>query len=419
MDVEPRGDVLARCVKENGLPWTKHQIQESFDKKEFKPEDFSLKDMFKGMVKDGREALDNWERDLRRGGHITEAVHAIDTGAMANITGQVFFNAIQDAMTMDNFIGDQLVSPFPSNLQGEEKVPGISVVADEFAGNVTEGEPYPNIGLSENYITIPAAEKKGGIIGVTKEAIIADRTGILIERMRSLGNGLGLRREKSIIDVVIGAVNPYSYKGEARLTYGDGATAGEALGFINEATPALVNYTDVQEIAEVFYAILEADTSEPLSHSPDTVICGGNLSWTASAVFNDVQTRLAQDERPILGAGIVADIIQSIGANRIPDKFQCKILTNEWVTQRLLAGGIAGVGGLACDTRALANAMWFIGKPKRAFVWKEIWPLSVEEEPTNSVVQFEQDVVMRFKASYKGVAGVREPRYMIRSDGTL
>ena len=417
MGILVRGRDLAKMVNEKGLPWVKHHLQEGFDKGHITPNDLSLRDMFRSMVEGGQECVDNWERERSRGGHVTEAVHAIDTGAMANITGQVFFNAIQDAMTMDNFIGDDLVSPFPSNLQDEEKVPGISVVADEFEGNVTEGEPYPDIGLSENYITLPGAEKKGGIIGVTKEAIIADRTGILIERMRSMGHGLGLRREKSILDVVIGAVNPYSYKGEARLTYGDGVTAGQALGFINEATPALVNYTDVQAVAEVFYAILEADTNEPLSHAPDTVICTGQLSWTASAVFNDVQTRLAQDERPALGGGVVADIIQSIGANRIPDKFHCKIRTNEWVTQRILAAN-GGAGGITAADRAAANLHWFIGNPKRAFVWKEIWPLTIEEEPTNARVAFEQDVVMRFKGSYKGVAGVREPRYMIRVDGT-
>lgn len=409
MGVLVRGSDLKKLVKEKGLPWTKHHLQESFDAGEITPDDFSIRDMFRHMVDGGGERIDDWERDRRRGGHVTEAIHAVDTGAMANITGQLFFNAIQDAMTMDNFIGDSLVSPFPSNLQGEEKVPGISVVEDEFANNVTEGEPYPTIGLSENYITIPAAEKKGGIIGVTKEAILADRTGILIERMRTLGNGLGLRKEKSILDVVIGAVNPYTYKGEARLTYGDGATAGQALGFINEATAALVNYTDVQEIAEVYYAILEADTNEPLSHAPDTLICTGNLSWTASAVFNDVQVRLG-DVTAVPG-------IQSIGANRIPDKFKVKIQTNEWVTQRILAAN-GGAGGITAANRAAANLHWFIGNPKKAFVWKEIWPLLVEEEPPNAVVQFEQDVVMRFKGSYKGVAGVREPRYMIRSDGT-
>ncbi len=410
MGILMRGRDLQKMVKENGLAWTKHHIQEAFDSKQITPEDFSLRDMYRGMVDGGSEMIANWERELQRGGaSITESIDAVDTGAMANITGQIFYNAILDAMSLENFIGDTLVSTFQSNLQDEEKVPGIGIVADEFAGNVAEGKPYPTVGLSENFITIPAAEKKGGIIGVTKEALIADRTGLLIERMRTLGGALGIRKEKSIIDVVIGAVNPYSYKNEARLTYGDGATAGQALGFINTATPALVNYSDVQDIAEIYYAILEQDTNEPLSHAPTTLICTGHLSWTASAVFTDVQVRL--------GNIAAAPGIQSIGTNRIPDPFRVAVTTTEYVTQRLLLAN-GGPGGIVAGNRAAANAYWFIGNPQMAFVWKEIWPLTVIEEPTNAVVSFEQDIVLRFKASYKGVAGVKNPRFMIRSDGT-
>jgi hypothetical protein len=413
MGILVKGKDLRKLCKEKGTDWTLYHLQESYDNKEITPEDFSLRDLARNMIPSGNELVDNWERDRRKGGHIVaEAVDAVDTGAMANITGQIFFNAIKESMTLEEAIGDQLVTTFPSNIQGPETVPGISESRDEYDGNVAEGEPYPNVGLSEETVTIPAAEKKGGIIDLTREVIIADRTGVLIQRARSGGRGLGIRREKSIIDVVIGAVNPYEYKGEARLTYGDGTTAGEALGFINEATPALVNYTDVQEVAEVFYAIEDPNTNEPLGWTPDTVICTNNLSWTASAVFNDVQTRLG--DAVVRAAG--ATEITSLGSNRIPDKFQVKILSNEWVTRRLIAAN--GVGGIAAANRAAANLYWFMGKPKQAFVWKEIWPLTVEEAPNNNEAQFTRDVWMRFKASYKGVAGVMEPRLMIRSDGT-
>lgn len=410
MGVLVKGRDLQKLVKEKGTPFVLHHLQEAYDAGEITTMDFSLRDLARNMIPDGNELVDNWERTVLRGGHVvTEAAHAVDTGAMANITGQIFFNAIKEGMSLENLIGDQLVSNFQSNLQDDEKVPGIGIITDEFSGNIKEGDPYPNIGLSENWVTIPAAEKKGGIIGLTKEAVIADRTGLLVGQARTMGEALAIRREKSIIDVAIGAVNPYAYKDEARLTYGDGTTAGQALGFLNEATPTLVNYTDIQELAEVYYAILEADTNEPLSHAPDTLLCTGELSWTASAIFTDVQVRL--------GNVTAAPGIQSIGGNRVPDKFKVKILTNEWVTQRLLLAN-GGPGGIAAATRAAANAYWLIGNPTKAFVWKTIWPLKVTEAPVSSEAEFLEDVVMRFKAGYKGVAGVMEPRYMIRCDGT-
>ena len=398
------GADLKKLVAEKGLPWTRHHLQESFDKKELAPDDFSLRDMYRHMTEHGSEQLDQWERDRRRGGHITEAVHAVDTGAMANITGQIFYNAILDAMKNDLFIGDLLSSPFPSNLQDEEKIPGISQVTDDFAGNITEGEPYPNVGLSEQFITIPAAEKKGGIIGVTKEALIADRTGLLVERMRSIGKALGIRKEKSQIDVAIGGVNPYTWKGEARLTYGDGATAGEALGFINETAEALVNETDIQVAENLYRRMRDPATNEPLGFAPTVLLVTPALVWQARGIINATQIRE--------GAVGAAPAQQQIGTTRMPGWAQTlTIASNEWLRDRLLAAIAAGGGWTGLD----ADVAWFLGTPAAAFVWKEIWPLTVEEEPPGSPAQFEQDVVIRLKASYKGVAGVREPRLMIVS----
>ncbi len=404
MGILVRGADLKKLVTEKGLPWTRHHLQESFDKKEITPDDFSLRDMFRHMTDRGGDALDQWERDHRRGGHITEAIQAVDTSAMANITGQIFFNAIMDSMENDQFIGDTLVSTFQSNLQDEEKIPGISQVTDSFEGNVTEGEPYPNVGLSEQFITIPAAEKKGGIIGVTKEALIADRTGFLIERMRSLGKALGIRREKSIIDIAIGAVNPYTWKGEARLTYGDGATAGEALGFINETAEALVNETDIQVAENLYRRMRDPSTNEPLGYAPTVLMVTPALQWQARGIINVTQIRE--------GAVGAAPAQQAIGTTRMPGWAQnLTIASNEWLRDRLLAAIAAGGGWTGLD----ADVAWFLGTPSAAFVWKEIWPLTVVEEQPGSVAEFENDVVMRFKASYKGVAGVREPRLMIVS----
>lgn len=412
------GKDLAKLLEEKerafgcgvGRRWVMENLQQSFDKKEISPTDFSLRDLACHLIDGGHEMIDNWSRDRRAGGMVTEAVHSADTGAFSNITGQLFFNAIKEAMQLDELIGDQLVSTFESNIQGRELVPGISSAADEFETPLKEGKDYPLLGMAEEFIEIPAATKHGGILGITREALIADRTGILVERARGIGTGLAIRREKQILDVVIGAINPYSYKREARLTYGDGATAGQAMGFLNEGTAALVNYTDLQEVAELFYAMRDPGNGEPLGHTPTTIVCGKNLQWTARHIIRDTEVRL--QEALVRAAGAVE--IASTGSNRIP--WDLTILSNEWVIQRLLAG--TGAGGIAAADRDAANLYWFIGKPTAAFCWKQIWPLTVEEAPNNNQAQFNRDVWLQFKTSYKGVAGVREPRLMVRSDGT-
>ena len=337
----------------------------------------------------------------RRSGQVVlEAVDAVDTSAFSHITGQLIFSTIQQAMKLDTLIGDELVTVMPSNFQDQEILPGISNASDEFASEITEGDEYPLVGLSEEYVTIPRAEKHGGILPVTREAVIADRTGVLVERAKTIGTGLSIRREKAILNVFIGAVNPYSRNGVARITYHD-----TDMGFDNIITDALANYTDIQAAETAFRRMREPNTGEPLGHQPDTIVEVPALLWIARQIVHATEIRE--------GDITAAPAIQRIGVNPIP--FNLKILSNEWLRDLLLAAD--GVAGLDTDG-AKVDAFWFIGKPKAAFVWKEIWPLTVEEAPQNNEAQFSRDIWLRFKCSYKGVAGVREPRVMIRSDGT-
>jgi hypothetical protein len=394
------GRKLRELWKEKGKAKCLHHINEGFVKGDWGPNDFSIRNLAENLIGDGREFVN--AIDSRRRG-VMEDVTAVDTSTFSSINRQIIFSTINEAMQLDELIGDKLVTVMPSNLQERELIPGISAATDEFEAEVPEGKQYPSVGLSEEYVELPRAEKHGGIIGITREAIVADRTGVLIERARSIGSGLAIRREKSILDVFIGGVNPYVRKGIARNTYAN--IAGTSY-FDNIITDALVNYTDVQAAANLFFQQRDPNTGEPLGHSPTTFVCCPDLMWTARPVFRDTSVRL--------GDITAAPGIQSIGNNRIP--WDLELLTNEWLTMRLLHHN--GNGGLTTTDRALSVAHWFIGRPRDAFVWKQIWPLDVEEAPANNEAMFNADVIARFKVSYKGVAGVREPRYMIRSDGT-
>ncbi|HUS95355.1 MAG TPA: hypothetical protein VMX97_01300 [Hyphomicrobiaceae bacterium] len=389
---------------EKGRGWTLHHINESVEKGELSMHDFSLRDMAEHLIPDGSEFIRLMNPRRRSGQTIFEAVDAVDTSAFSHITGQLIFSTINDAMKLDTLIGDQLVTVMPSQFQDAERIPGISNASDEFADEITEGEPYPLVGLSEEYVTIPRAEKHGGILGITREAIIADRTGVLVDRARTIGTGLAIRREKAILNVFIGAVNPYARNGEARITYHD-----TNMGFDNIITDALANYTAIQAAETAFRRMRDPATGEPLGLSIDTIVVVPALLWLGRQIIH--ATEIRQDQRPVLAAGAVA--INQIGVNPIP--FELQILSNEWLRDLLLAAD--GVSGLDTDG-AKVDSFWFIGKPKACFVWKEIWPLTVEEAPQNNEAQFSQDIWMRFKCSYKGVPGVREPRLMIRSDGT-
>ncbi len=415
MNIEVEGKRLRSMLEsakrdrrvENAEEWLVENVKEALESKEVKPDDFSLRDLYINLIDDGQSRLFDWDRARRRGGHVTEAAHAVDSATFRGISGQLVFTTVQDSMVQDEFIGDQLVSNFPSRFQEAELIPGITATSDEYANEIPEGDPYPLIGMQAEDITIPRAEKHGGILPITREAILADRTGVLLERARTVGRGLGLRKEKDIIDVVIGGVNPYIRKGEARNTY---ANAG--MGFDNLGTAQLIDFTDIREESELFYAIREPNINEPLGFTPTTIICGKQLAWQARAIIRDTQV----SDRGALVRATAPDAreVESTGANRIP--FDLEILSNEFFIDRLIAR--TGDGGLTSGNRALANEHWILGTPKAAFLWKEIWAMTTEEAPANNEAEFAQDVAFRVKVSYKGVPGVREPRVVIRSDGT-
>jgi len=392
---------LRKIWEEKGEARTVAFVSEGIENGDFGPYDFSLRDMAEHLIPSGGEFVATL--DPRRKSHVTEDVAAVDTSAFSSINRQIVFSTIKEAMQLETLIGDDLCTVMPSGLQEDELIPGVTVSSDDQEPEVGEGQAYPLAGLAEEKIRVPRAEKHGKILGITKEAIIADRTGLLIERGRSIGNSLAIRREKAILDVVIGGVNPYVRNDLARNTYAN--IAGTSY-FDNIITNALVNYTDIQAAAELWNALSEPNIGEPLMHNPTTIICCPTLLWTAKPILRDQEVRL--------GLIDTAPGIQSIGGNRIPWELEFK--SNEWVTRRLIAN--TTLGGLTSGTRDLANAHWFIGNPKAAFRWKEIWPMTVDEAPNNNEAMFTSDVVARFKVSYKGCACVVEPRYMIRSDGT-
>ena len=49
----------------------------------------------------------------------------------------------------------------------------------------------------------------------------------------------------------------------------------------------------------------------------------------------------------------------------------------------------------------------------------ENWPITVTQAPANSEAEFNQDIVLRFKASERGAAAVIDPRYVVKSTGVV
>jgi len=354
-------------------------VRQAFARKELRPSDFSLRGLFEHFVKDGYELLRTF--DPRSGESVNLREAAINTGAFANITGQIFYNAILQAYESPQFIGDSLVTVQSTQLSGE-KIPGISNLGD-VAKSVDEGKDFPTAGVVEEWIETPDTQKYGFIDEVTKEAIFFDRTGLLIQRAGKVGEALGISREKRILSVVLGVTNNYKRNGQSYDTYDNNSGYHDFDNLI--ASNGLSDWTNIDACRNAFDKITDPNTGEPIVINPNTLIIPGDLMYSSQFIKSATEFRKATSSAANT----------TIGGNPLQMDFD--IMSNAWVY----------------DTTSSATT-WFFGDPRSAFAYMENWPITVTQAPPNSEAEFQRDVVARFKASERGKCVVMDPRKMIK-----
>lgn len=269
---------LKRRYELDGPARTIEHLNEALRQKHLRADDFSLRSLAEGLVRDGHEWVRGLDPRHAGGVSVLEAGDGVDVTAFLNVTGQVVYSKIMEAYEQEAFVVSKRVNVIPTRLDGE-KLPGASRVADH-ADEVNPGMPYPSLGFGEDYIETPSTTKRGFIVPVTKEAIFFDRTHVVLSRAAEVGEVLGLNREKRIIDLVIGATNNYNANGTAYDTYQTSSP------WINELSGnELIDWTDVDAAEQLFAGILDPHTGEPVLVNPNTVLVTPAYRHAAHRVF--------------------------------------------------------------------------------------------------------------------------------------
>lgn len=386
---------LAQMYRTLGPKETCRRITESLDLTRrgeighLKPSDFSIRELAECVVENGRE----WVRsmDPRNGVSVMESSDAVDSTAFANITGQLIINELMDAYNSPAYVITQLFRTISTRLDGE-KIPGIAKLGDK-AEQVDEGMPFPHAGFGEDYIETPSTTKRGLIVPVTKEAIFFDRTSLILERAREVGESLGMNKEKRCVDVLIGATNNHSWRGTSYNTY---QASTPWINLLSGATYDLVDWTDVEAAELLFADIVDPNTSEPISIMPNTLIATPARKHTANRILNATEIRYTGSSAPT----------ETLASNPISGY---RPVISQYVYSRLQSQ--------LSVSAANSKATWFLGDPSKAFAYMENWPITVVQAPQNSEAEFNQDIVARFKASERGVAIAKNPRYMVKVSG--
>lgn len=350
--------------------------------------DFSIRDLFESFVPDGRDILESWNpRNEKRLIHatMTEA-GPVTTDAFSNITGQIFFTAVMDTFTLAKYMADRVTRTVPTEFQDEEKIAGISTPGDA-ASAIGQAQPYPEVGLSEEFVITPEKIKEGYILSLTKEDIMADRTGVLLDRANKGTEMMATNKEKRVLDTVLGVTDSYRRKnGAAQGTYGNTHTNGD---FDNLSASTLIDYTDIEDALLLFDAINDPNTGEKVAIEPTQVIVPSALLLTMGSILNATQ---------------VERVDNSTAAGTLRTTFGNPVRSYETLSNALV------------NDRLSSTTAWFIGDFQRAFSYMENWPITTTEERENGPSNFTHDIVMRFKVSEKGVPAVIEPRYVVQGN---
>ena len=161
------------------------------------------------------------------------------------------------------------------------------------------------------------------------------------------------------------------------------------------ATNELVDWTNVDKAEQLFADILDPNTGEPVLVRGTTVLVMPAYRHAAHRVFQAAELTFTA-----AGATTATVVANPLVGYRVHD--------SRLAYRRIIASGVA-----AAD----AKKWWFVGDFRRAFAYMENWPMTVTQAPLGSEAEFNNDIVLRFKANERGAAAVLNPRYVVKNTG--
>jgi hypothetical protein len=374
------------CESRSQWDWWE-QFCEGLSKGHIKPAEFSIADLFESLVEDGRELRRLFNPQHGPTSILAEAAGAVTSSDFSTITGQILYTMMMQDLQPENYPFQQAIPTQSTQFSGE-KIPGIANLGD-LAEVVAENEDFPLMGTSEDYIETPETKKRGFIVPVTKEAIFFDRTGQLLQKCSKVGDSLMLNKEKRAIDCLIDentTAHRYKWRGTS---YGSYQTSTP---WINVKTSnGLVDWTDLDNAEQIFNAITDPNTGEPVVVEANTIVVTKQNEQAAMRVINATQIVMHSG-----GYAASGNLTETQAPNPYNSKYRI-------LTSRLLAA------------RAATDTDWWLGDPAKYARYMENWPITVTQAPAGNSDDFNRDIVAKYKCSERGQYAVIEPRVMVEN----
>lgn len=387
-------DLLGLTRDSYGRPALRETLDDG--KRRLRPDEFSLRDLAESLVGpdwvcalDPRQGSPYGGVDLLEGANVAVQPSAFNHISAFNATvGGLLEVKVLEAYRKPGFIADQLVRTIATR-QRSEKLPATSRIGDK-AETMNPGQAHPRAQFGERYVTTPETQKRGLAVDVTKEAVFFDLTNEMLMRAESIGEELGLRKEKLVLDMVLGVTNTYTYGGTTSNTYG---TSGN---WINDHSNALVDWTDIDAAEQLFAAMTDQESGERIVCLPDTMLVMPYKKRTAMHILNATEISTSTASAAEIRRGPNADM-------------NFKLLSSPILYQRA-----TDATGLALAASA-AREYWFLLEAQRAFGYMENWSMTVQSAGASDYQMLDYGLVTSVFADEMGIPTVLEPRYVVRN----
>lgn len=377
---------LKRRLELDGGARTSRHLAEALESGALRPVDFSLRELAESLIPEGR----SWVRTLEPRGEsqseLWESGDGVDLTAFSQVTGSVVRRAILDAYEQEMFVASRLVRTIPTRLDGERIAGATRIAAAEL--EVGPGMPYPRLGFAEDFVETPRTTKRGLIVPVTREAVFFDRTHVVLQRAEEVGSVLGVNKERRLLDAMMGLSESYRWNGETYPTY---ATSG---GWVNSLSGnALADWTSVDKAEQLLGEMRDAVSGDPILVQPNAVLVMPAARHAAQRVFQAAQIGFENGAHSTLAPNPLA---------------RYAVVESRLAYQQVVASGVSA---------AAAKQWWFLGNFGKAFAYMENWPITVSQSSANSEADFNNDILVQYKASERGAITVLNPRYVVKCTG--
>jgi hypothetical protein len=357
-----------------------------------KPDEFSLRDLATHLTLvngqplgyEGMRLLEHRSDQVR----LLESSGAVSTSAFRLVTHRI----VDAAVIEGSRLPDTVVTPAIPVVSGRKRInempsPTLPLAEGKRISDIQETEEYPVVSIYGQRVRTLPARKKGFQIPITREAVLEDDTGALLDAARQCGSIIAREIEHLILDFITGAIpNCVNERRSGDQSDQISNLFLDSGRWANSAVNPLVDWNDIDDSEAQLTLNTMPDTDGNAVLLRRVMLVTEQRMSNAWRVMNSIETRS--------GSGNI-----TVAGNPLQQK-NITLLAAPHLRARHAAAGLNADQSLG---------RWYYGDLAQAFRYYQLWPTETREDP-QPADGVTRDIWMRFQVSEMGVPVCIQPR---------